>query len=196
MKRILLSACMMVAQVYNISAQSARTTVEIDGQVQPAVSINVNEQEDFVKESLNNLLKNAGAKTDRNRHAIIAKHATIPGVSAEPVDLYIKLDSKGKGKNEVTTVWVTINKNPQTILTTDTSADAAYEKALAYVNTFPDKIAADRKEQQVKELTNKMDDASDDLKSAEKKKNKADKKLEKKQKELKKAQEELKKVDN
>ena len=64
MKRILLSACMIVAQVYNVSAQSARTTVEIDGQVQPAVSINVNEQQDFVKESLNNLLKNAGAKTD------------------------------------------------------------------------------------------------------------------------------------
>jgi len=156
------SLCIIVyAQSQN--ATVTKSTVSIEKQSYPAMSISFNASEDDVEDVIKNEIKQNDGKVKRDDGFILGKHVKLQMISQNDIDVFWQTDSKGRKKNEICTVAMAIKQSDGTFLS-DSANNETYTKAYAYLSELPHKVQLYRKDKELTALREQLKKVTNELK--------------------------------
>ena len=152
MKRTLLAFGIVVGGMQQLSAQQVtKTTVEIDKTPQSAQMVSFPEQEDVVKDAIENIIKKNDGKVKRSQGYIVGRHVKMNELGDQKVDIYFKLDAEGKRKNQTSIVTMAIQQ-PDGKYASDSGNTDLQQRANIFLSGFQQRVLVYKKDTQIAEL--------------------------------------------
>lgn len=186
MKQILVSvvAFFLLTITSNTFAQA---TLLVDDAEKPAVTARIQGNKNDIKDALDAYFEKLGSNLKKSSGLYVAKNASIPQLSTEKLDVYIKVDQLGRNKNNLSNVIMAV-KPTSDVFVGDSSHHEIFTLLPAYIQSF-DGIVKDF----VKQRT--VDELNKQAEKALKEKEKLERRAAKKAKEAKKLAKEAKEVN-
>ncbi len=194
MKRILtsmLSLCIVVytnAQMQNVTV--TKTSVTIDKQNYPALSISFNASDDDVEDVIKNEIKQNDGKVKKDDGFIIGRHVKVRTVSDSELDILWQIDSRGRKKNEICTVAMAVKQADGAFLS-DSVNNETYTRAYAYLSELPHKVQLYRKDKELTALREQLKKVTNELKDLQNSSSDQKKNFSKKTKEIEELEEKI-----
>jgi hypothetical protein len=180
MKRTLLVFGIVMAGFQYLSAQQVtKTTVEIDKTPQAAQTVSFPEQEEVVKDAIENIIRKSDGKVRRSKGYILGKNVRMSELSDQKLNVYFKLDAEGRKKNQTSIVTMAIQQ-PDGKYASDSSNTELQQRGNVFLTGFQQRVLVYKKDTQIAELQEELKKLNKDLASDKKDNQKAlDKKMKK-----------------
>ncbi|MFT3824758.1 MAG: hypothetical protein QM731_12590 [Chitinophagaceae bacterium] len=166
MKKISISVLLIVALAFVTRAQVTKTTLEINKLPHPAQSISFSQNEDLVKDALEEEVKKNGSKLRKSKGVLYAKGIKVQQLGGNPVTLYYQLEGKGKKKKRVTTATMAVERANGTFV--DEDDKELYTRANVYLSGLEQRVLLYDKDQQIASMQKELKKLNDDLKKSHK----------------------------
>jgi predicted nucleic acid-binding Zn-ribbon protein len=187
-----LAACLfsLVVTTLCVSAQSTVTAITLNKLTQPALKIDLPIDDDVSEDFFADNLKKSGNSTDKlfsksskiDEGFYAVKNIRLEG-TREPVDLYIKIEQKGKKSNHESSISMLISKQGGFI--TPSSDKTTFNAAEKFLNAFADQATAYNLKKNIEEQEDLVKDAEKKMKKLQDQQQDMEKKVENLQKDLK-----------
>jgi len=185
----MLSLCITIyAQSQNVTV--TKTSVTIEKQNYPALSVAFNASDDDVEEVIKNEIKQNDGKVKKDDGFIVGKHVKIKAVSENELDFLWQVDSKGRKKNEVCTIAMAVRQADGTFLS-DSAGNETYTRAYAYLSELPHKVQLYRKDKELTALREQLKKVTNELKDLQNSSSDQKKNFSKKTKEIEELEEKI-----
>jgi len=168
------------------STAFAQARLIVDKAEKPAVATQIQGNKDDIKDALDNYFEKLGSNLKKSSGLYVAKNVSIPQLSTEKLDVYIKVNQLGRDKNNLSDVVMAV-KPTSDVFAGDSSHREIFALLPSYIQSF-DGIVKDF----VKQRT--VDELNKQAEKATKEKEKLEKRAAKKEKEAKKLTKEAKDV--
>lgn len=165
----------------------AQAKLLIDNSEKPAASVQIQGNKDDIKDALDVYFEKMGSSLKKSHGLYVAESVSIPQLSAEKLDVYLKVNQLGRDKNNLSDVLMAV-KPTSDVFAGDSSHREIFVLLPAYLQGF-DAIVKDF----VKQRT--IDGLNKEAAKATKKQEKLEKRAAKKAKEAKKLAKEAKEVN-
>ena len=170
-----------IAGIMTASSQATFTTITIDKKIQPGLVLQLPNNTDVAEGTILQKLKETGYSPETKGKLFWKKNKldgfyifngiTLPAISNQKLDMYFKVERKGKSRKEQSTIFMLVSKGYDNFISPETDA-AIFEAATAFLNGFVAgtegyRLNLDIEEQQkvVKNAEKKLADLKDDEKS-------------------------------
>lgn len=165
----------------------AQAKLLIDNSEKPAASVQIQGNKDDIKDALDVYFEKMGSSLKKSRGLYIAENVSIPQLSTEKLDVYLKVSQLGRDKNNLSDVLMAV-KPTSDVFAGDSSHREIFILLPAYLQSF-DAIVKDF----VKQRT--IDGLNKESAKATKKQEKLERRAAKKGEQAKALDKEAKKVD-
>ena len=190
MKKLTILLFSLTVTNLSISAQSTVTTVILNKIAQTALKIDLPVDDEVTEDFFGDNLKKSGKSIDKfssksnkiDEGFYAVKDIRLEG-TREPVDLYVKIEQKGKKSNHESTVSMLISKQGGFI--TPFSDKITFNAAEKFLNVLAEQAAAYNLKKELEEQEDVLKDAEKKMKKLEEQQRDMEKKIENLQKDLK-----------
>ena len=189
MKKLSALLFCLTVTILSISAQSTVTAVTLNKITQTALRIELPVDEEVSEDFFGENLKRSGNSTEKlfsksskvNEGFYAVKGIRFEG-TREPVDLYIKIEQKGKKSNHESAICMLISKEGGFI--TPFSDKITFNAAEKFMNAFSEQAAAYKLKQEIEDQEDIVKDAEKKMKKLRDQQQDMEKKVENLQKDL------------
>lgn len=199
-----LTALLFVFSVaFTATAQLSSTTVTLNKLSQTALKLDLPIDDDVTEDFFMDGLKKAGyneskSKTFTKSNRIDEGFYAIKGVrlqgTREPVDLYVKMEQKGKKSNHESTIYLLVSKEGGFITTS--SDKTTYSASESFLTSFIDQAAAYKLKKAIEEQEEVLKDAEKKLDRQQKDEKDLEKRIQNLQEDLKENKQDQKEQEN
>ncbi|WP_153798730.1 coiled-coil domain-containing protein [Foetidibacter luteolus] len=192
MKKILTITTLFCTLVcLTISAQTVtKSYLQVEDKTCTALSLSFNESEDLVTEAIKHEMEENEGKVRKDDGFIIGRHVKMKTLSDNEMDVFWKVNSTGRRKNEITTVEMTFRKMDGLYLSDSLDGDL-YAKASAYLTSLPQRVQVYKKDKELNELRAQLKKVTAELADLQSSTSDQKRHYKRKSKELKKLEEKI-----
>jgi cell division protein FtsB len=183
MKRVLVFL-LVVIMLSIANAGSAQVRLIVDKAEKPAVATQIQGNKNDIKDALDNYFTKLGSNLKKSSGLYVAKNVSLPQLSTEKLDVYIKVDQLGKDKNNLSDVVMAV-KPTSDVFVGDSSHQDIFALLPAYIQSFDGIVRDFVKQRTIDELNKKADKATKEKENLEKRAAKKEKEASKLTKEAK-----------
>ena len=184
--KLILKALVAILVLTTANNANAQTRIMIDNAEKPAVAIQIQGNKNDIRDALDVYFEKLGSNLKKSNGLYLAKNVSIPQLSTEKLDMYLKIDQLGKDKNNLSNIAMAV-KTTSDMFVGDSSHKDIFALLPIYLQSF-DQIVKDFVKQRSIDALNKQ------AAKATKKQGQLEKRAEKKGEEAKKLDLEAKKV--
>lgn len=152
MKRTLLAFGIIIAGLQSSYAQQvSKSTVTIDKLPQAGQTIRFQETESVVEDAIKSIIKKNDGKVKTSRGYIIGRKLKMSELSDQKLDVYFKLESEGRRKNQTSIVTMAI-KQPDGKFASDSSNNELQQRGAVFLTGFQQRVLLYKKDTEIAEL--------------------------------------------
>jgi cell division protein FtsB len=183
MKRVLVFL-LVVIMLSIANGGSAQVRLIVDKAEKPAVATQIQGNKNDIKDALDSYFTKLGSNLKKSSGLYVAKNVSLPQLSTEKLDVYIKVDQLGKDKNNLSDVVMAV-KPTSDVFVGDSSHQDIFALLPAYIQSFDGIVRDFVKQRTIDELNKKADKATKEKENLEKRAAKKEKEANKLTKEAK-----------